>query len=58
MPVPTGSPSTPGVRSITCGRQDGPGLVDGFGSSSLETREFGFLEMMQDVRLVLVCSSW
>lgn len=57
MPVPRDSPSTPGVRSVACAQQDGPGLVDGFGSSPLETREFGSLGMMWDVRLVLVCSS-
>ena len=59
--VPMSSSSTPRVQStgppgITHGRRDGPGLADGFGSSSLETREFGFLGMMQDVRFVLVCS--
>lgn len=52
-----GQPQHPGVRSITCGRQDGPGSGDGFGPSSLETREIGSLGMMQDVRLVLACSS-
>lgn len=60
-PVPPGSPSTPGVQStgspgITHGRWDGPGSVDGFGSSSVGTREFGSLGAVEDVQFVLVCA--
>lgn len=45
-----------GPPGITHGRRDGPGSVDGFASSSVETGEFGSLGMMEDVQFALVCA--